>query len=362
MEPTKQRGVITLLCLTVLQYGAVQAFAPSARVGKSMLQVQGDSSWMLRRRKRATFLYSTPESGAKERERTPSPFTPFWKTKESIDDSQQLQAQQMADLVQFQEKTTDAAADASNQIQPLVLGAAGLLLTAGVGLASSSGITITDGIASVQNLLAHPQETLQSVVDSVQAMGPMGPVYFGLIYLVAEILAVPATPLTLSAGYLFGLAQGTAVVLLAATIAASVAFLVGKTFLRTWVEGLLEENPKFAKIDRAVGKEGFKLLLLIRLSPIFPFALSNYLYGASSIDFASYFWGTLLGFAPGTIAYVYTGMVGKALTLGQGDQPWFVYAGGFTLLLGFLKLVTDVASEIVEAIDDEEEGDSLAAM
>jgi uncharacterized membrane protein YdjX (TVP38/TMEM64 family) len=152
---------------------------------------------------------------------------------------------------------------------------------------------------------------------------------------------------------LFGMTRGLAVVLAAATVAASVGFFVGKTFLRTWVEGILEEKPELAKIDKAIGKGGFKLLLLLRLSPIFPFALSNYVYGASSIDFASYFWATLLGFTPGTVAYIYTGMVGQALTLGEGAQPWYVYAGGFAVLLTLLKLAADVASEIINAIDED---------
>lgn len=240
--------------------------------------------------------------------------------------------------------------------QVLLIGAVALATTAGVAIAHSMGLGLSDALTAMEHLIAHPQESLQAVINGVDAMGPMGVVYFGLIYLVAEIFAVPATPLTLSAGYLFGVTKGASVVLLSATIAASVAFLIGKTFLRSWVETILEDKPQYAKLDRAIGKEGFKLLLLVRLSPIFPFALSNYLYGASSIDFASYFWGTLLGFTPGTIAYVYTGMVGKALTLGgDGDQPWYIYAGGFALLAAFLKTVTDVASEIVEAIDDEEE-------
>ena len=108
------------------------------------------------------------------------------------------------------------------------------------------------------------------------------------------------------------------------------------------------------KLDKAIGKEGFKLLILIRLSPIFPFSVTNYLYGASSIDFGPYLLVTLIGFVPSTTAYVYTGMVGQALTMGGGgDQPWYVYASGFAVLSGLLKLVTDVASEIIDAVDDE---------
>ena len=221
----------------------------------------------------------------------------------------------------------------------------------------NGGGALSEILAAVSNFLASPQAALQSVVDHIQAMGPAGLVYFGILYTLAEVLAVPATPLTLSAGYLFGFTHGVMVVLLSATIAASIAFVVGKTVLRSWVEGMLEENPKFAKLDKAVGEQGFQLLVLLRLSPLFPFALSNYLYGASSISFPAYFWGTLLGFAPGTLAYVYTGMVGKELLLGNGDSvlPWYIYAAGLMGLGTLVKLVSDVAGGIVEAIDNDDD-------
>jgi uncharacterized membrane protein YdjX (TVP38/TMEM64 family) len=201
-----------------------------------------------------------------------------------------------------------------------------------------------------------PSAALERVVQSVNDMGPLGPLYFGAAYTLAEILAIPAIPLTASAGYLFGPLQGTGVVLLSASIAASISFVIGRTLLRSYVEGLLEEYPDFAKIDRAIGKEGFKLMLLLRLSPLFPFALSNYLYGASSINFTNFFWGTLLGFTPGTVAYVYTGYVGQALTSGGSEvYPWYFYAGGLTLFAGLLKVVADTATQIIQELDEEEE-------
>jgi uncharacterized membrane protein YdjX (TVP38/TMEM64 family) len=199
---------------------------------------------------------------------------------------------------------------------------------------------------------------LQDSVDTIHGMGDVGVLYFGLIYVVAEILAIPAFPLTLSAGYLFGLNTGVAIVLFSATIAACIAFFIGKTILRSWVETIINGNPKLAKIDRAIGERGFKLLLLLRLSPIFPFAISNYVYGASSIDFTSYVWGTMLGFTPGTIAYVYTGMAGKELMFSDKDsssQPWYVYAIGLSVLVGLLKVVSDVATGILQSIEDDDD-------
>ena len=220
-------------------------------------------------------------------------------------------------------------------------------------------ITLDDIVNMVQVFLQDPQTVMNHCVETIQGMGPLGIVYFGIVYVIAEVLAIPAVPLTVSAGYLFGLPIGVSVVLLSATMAATISFFIGKTVLRSFVvTNILQQNPKFAKIDRIIGERGFSLLIVLRLSPLFPFALSNYVYGASSIDFVSYFWATLLGFAPGTIAYVYTGMVGKEImfnTDGVNDQPWYVYGVGFALILGVMKVISDTASSILQSIDEDDE-------
>lgn len=213
---------------------------------------------------------------------------------------------------------------------------------------SNSG-EVSNLLIRAHSILTHPHSSLEAVVENVKEMGPMGMIYFGFVYTIAEILAIPAFPLTASAGYLFGVKDGTAVVLLSASIAAATSFLIGRTFLRSYVEGLLEDYPDFKKMDKAIGSEGFKLILLLRLSPIFPFALSNYLYGVTSIKFWPYFWGTMIGFLPGTVAYVYTGEIGKSLTLDAASaEPWYVYAGGLCLIVGFIKVASDVASSVIE--------------
>lgn len=252
--------------------------------------------------------------------------------------------------------TTEGEMDA-NMVPLFAAAAVGLAVAA----ASMSGIIPTTEITgAVETFFQDPTATLEHVTDVVASMGPLGPLYFGLFYTIAEVLAIPAVPLTASAGYLFGVTQGTLIVLVSASIAASISFVIGRTLLRTTVEQAMTNYPQFAKMDKAIGREGFKLMFLLRLSPLFPFALSNYLYGATSIDFASFFWGTLFGFAPGTLAYVYTGVVGKALTIGgDGAQPWYVYAGGAALLGGILKVLVDVATNVVKEIEEEEEADMM---
>jgi len=269
------------------------------------------------------------------------------------------------------ENFSSASSDTDTNNEYLLLATA-TTLTVVVGLfiysspeafADSSTVLATGSslVGSAKEVLADPGAALDRVVELTDSMGTLGMAYFGVAYCIAEILAVPAIPLTASAGYLFGPVKGTAIVLLSASIAAAVSFQIGRTLLRDYVENVLKDYPKFAKIDRAIGREGFKLMLLLRLSPIFPFALSNYLYGASSINFPAFFGGTLLGFAPGTLAYVYTGYVGKALTGDAGSDvyPWYVYLGGLTLFAGLLKVVADTATRVVEEIEAEEEQNNV---
>lgn len=265
--------------------------------------------------------------------------------------------------------TTDEvakAAAASPSLDTVLKVAVGVLVSLIAVAIYSMGWTMTDVTTNLQMLVTNPQEILSTFISSIQDLGPVrAPLYFGIMYFLAELLAVPATPLTLSAGYLLGLPMGSVVVLTSAVAAACVSFFIGKTVLRGAVQEILDQNPKWAKLDEALGSggtTGFKLLLLVRLTPLFPFSIANYIYGASAIDFRSYFFATLLGFAPGTVAYVYTGMVGQALTSGGGDdsQPWFVYMGGLVVLAGLLKLATDVATNVIETmgVNDDDDNDN----
>ena len=141
--------------------------------------------------------------------------------------------------------------------------------------------------------------------------GSWGYVAYALVYVVLEVLAVPAIPLTMTAGVLFGPFLGSVIVSISATVAATIAFLIARYIARDKVLDLAKGNKKFAAIDKAIGKESFKIVLFLRLSPLLPFALSNYLYGLTSVDLGAYVLGSWLGMFPGTFAYVSAGNVGK---------------------------------------------------
>jgi len=144
-------------------------------------------------------------------------------------------------------------------------------------------------------------------LEWTQGLGVWGPVFVVFFYIVACVLLLPGSVLTLGAGFLFKLFKGTITVSIASTLGACAAFLVGRTIARNWIAGKVAKNSKFAAIDEAVAQQGFKIVLLTRLSPVFPFNLLNYAFGLTKISFWKYALGSWIGMLPGTVMYVYFG-------------------------------------------------------
>lgn len=227
-----------------------------------------------------------------------------------------------------------------------------LTVTGGVGLLLLGGYVFQDQIKSF----------LDYFIGAVEQWGPWGYVGYAAVYTSLEVLALPAIPLTMTAGVIFGPVEGTILVSVAATIAATIAFLLARYAARDKVLAWASRNPKFAAIDRAIGRDGLKFVMLLRLSPLLPLAASNYLYGLTSVDLSSYVIGTFFGMLPGTWAYVTTGHVGKAvLTEGEGALPlesWQIVLG-LSVTLVALGFVGQLARKAIEEVDDEEQGSGI---
>jgi uncharacterized membrane protein YdjX (TVP38/TMEM64 family) len=146
-----------------------------------------------------------------------------------------------------------------------------------------------------------------NVLQWTQNLGTWGPAVVILFYIVACICFLPGSVLTLGAGFLFKLVLGTVTVSIGSTLGACAAFLVGRTFARDWIASKVASSKKFAAIDNAVGKQGFKIVLLTRLSPVFPFNLLNYAFGLTQVSFWEYALASWIGMLPGTVMYVYLG-------------------------------------------------------
>jgi uncharacterized membrane protein YdjX (TVP38/TMEM64 family) len=148
---------------------------------------------------------------------------------------------------------------------------------------------------------------LIEALEWTEGLGAWGPIVVAAFYIVACVLLLPGSVITLGAGLLFGVLVGTITVSIGSTLGACAAFLVGRTVARDWVSGKVSKNEKFSAIDNAVGEQGLKIVLLTRLSPVFPFNLLNYAYGLTKIPFWQYAIASWVGMLPGTVMYVYFG-------------------------------------------------------
>jgi uncharacterized membrane protein YdjX (TVP38/TMEM64 family) len=164
------------------------------------------------------------------------------------------------------------------------------------------------------------QQWLRSFNDWVGQMGVAGIFIFIGVYAIATVLLAPGSILTIGAGFAFGLWKGFLAVSAGATLGASLAFLVARFIARDKVEAVAKRNEKFRNIDHAIGKQGAKLIFLLRLSPVIPFNLSNYFYGLTGVKFWPYVLASWIGMMPGTFLYVYIGSAGKAAVAAAGSE------------------------------------------
>ena len=185
---------------------------------------------------------------------------------------------------------------------------------------------------------------LRDGLDAIARLGPWGPVLFVAIYIVATVLFLPGSVLTLGAGAVFGLAWGSIYVSVGSTLGATAAFLVGRYLARDWVTKKIEGNASFAAIDRAVADEGWKIVGLTRLSPAFPFSLLNYAFGLTRVSLRDYVLASWIGMMPGTVMYVYLGSLARA----AGDRTrtpgeWTLYGIGLLATIVVTIFVTRLA-------------------
>jgi uncharacterized membrane protein YdjX (TVP38/TMEM64 family) len=193
------------------------------------------------------------------------------------------------------------------------------------------------------------QQVLGDAMSRIAGLGPLGPVIFAGLYILACVLSFPGSILTLGAGVLFGAVKGFIAVSIGSTLGATCAFLIGRYLARDWVAGRIAGNERFKAVDEAVGREGWKIVLLTRLSPVFPFNLLNYAFGLTRVSLKHYFFASWLGMIPGTAMYVYIGsLAGDLAGLGAAGRTrttgeWILYGGGLLATLAVTVFVTRLA-------------------
>jgi uncharacterized membrane protein YdjX (TVP38/TMEM64 family) len=167
-------------------------------------------------------------------------------------------------------------------------------------------VLVVAGLALIASLLP-AREFIQSALDWTHGGGVWSPLVLVLGYVAACVLFIPGLLLSIGAGFLFGVGVGTITASLGSTLGATIAFLIGRMFARGAVARMIAGSDRFAAIDAAVGREGFKVVLLARLSPVLPFNVLNYAFGLTDIRTRDYVLASWIGMLPGTVMYVTIG-------------------------------------------------------
>ncbi len=203
------------------------------------------------------------------------------------------------------------------------------------------------------------QQRLADALAWIENLGATGYIVFAVVYVLACVFLIPGSILTLGAGAIYGVVAGSVLVSISSTLGASAAFLVGRYLARGWVNKQIEGNEKFGAIDHAVGKEGWKIVGLTRLSPIFPFSLLNYAYGLTKVSLRDFTLASWIGMLPGTVMYVYIGSlagdlasIGAESAVAPSGAQWAINIVAFLATVLVTVYVTKIAKKaLAEKID-----------
>jgi uncharacterized membrane protein YdjX (TVP38/TMEM64 family) len=205
---------------------------------------------------------------------------------------------------------------------------------------------------SILSAILPVKDWIRAFIGWVQQLGPLGVIVFILVYALATVLFLPGWIFTVSAGLIYGVVVGTLVALTGAIIGATLAFLIARYLLRRNIEEWTRKNPRFRAIDEAIGKNGWKIVGLLRLSPLIPFNLSNYFYGITSISFGAYVAVSAVGMIPGTLLYAYLGAIGQAGISGGTAQhskwQYVLLAVGLVATIAVTVLVSRIAKNALK--------------
>jgi uncharacterized membrane protein YdjX (TVP38/TMEM64 family) len=194
-----------------------------------------------------------------------------------------------------------------------------------------------------------------SLAERARGTGAAGVVLFFVVYVLSTVALLPGSILTLAAGFAYGPVWGLAVASPASVAGATCAFLLGRTALRDWAARKVSRSRWARSVDAAVGREGFKLVLLLRLSPLIPFNLLNYILSLTRVTTGGYVLGSFIGMLPGTAVYVYLGSLAPAAAelsraaAGRSDARTSLYAAGLAATVAVAVITTRAARRALQS-------------
>jgi uncharacterized membrane protein YdjX (TVP38/TMEM64 family) len=190
---------------------------------------------------------------------------------------------------------------------------------------------------------------LRSFQTYVRGLGALGYLVYIVVYALCVVAFVPASILTLGAGAIFGFVGGTIVVVIGATIGATLAFLLARTIMRKRIEAMTASNAKFRALDRAIASEGAKIVFLVRLAVVFPFTYVNYAFGLTAIPLGRYVAATFFGILPATAAFVFASSAAtNAATTSTSSITKIIYIAGGVMAIIVSIVIGRIATKAIK--------------
>lgn len=185
---------------------------------------------------------------------------------------------------------------------------------------------------------------LNASLNWIEMQGIWAPILFILIFVIITLAFAPASILTIGAGAVFGFTKGVILASLASTITAAISFLISRYLLRNWVEKKLASRPRFRAIDQAIAHEGWKMVALLRMTPLIPFGMQNYGLGLTGVSFWQATFASWLGLLPAICLLVYTGTIAQVVSTGTTTLQKIAYALGLIIALITVARISKIAT------------------
>ncbi|PYJ86340.1 MAG: hypothetical protein DME70_08270 [Verrucomicrobia bacterium] len=202
-------------------------------------------------------------------------------------------------------------------------------------------------------------DILAEIQQHVMRWGAWSAICYPLLYACCNVLLLPGGVLSVGAGFFFGLWWGFLIALLGNVAGAAISFFISRWLGRNWLKRKLFRNRTLVALEPAIQKEGWKIILLSQLHPLFPTSLLNYLYGLTQIRFRTCMLWVAIGQAPGLFLYSYLGTLGQlGLNLARGRShpraiEYWLWLGGFASAGIILILLGRIALQLLQQAQEE---------
>jgi uncharacterized membrane protein YdjX (TVP38/TMEM64 family) len=222
-----------------------------------------------------------------------------------------------------------------------------------------AGLTIVAAGLFFLSRLFPVVDFIAEVQQHVMRWGAWSAIWYPLLYAGCNVLLLPGGVLSVGAGFFFGLWWGFLIALVGNVSGAAISFFISRWVGRQWLRRKLLRNRTLEALEPAVEREGWKIILLSQLHPLFPTSLLNYLYGITQIRFRTCMLWVAIGQAPGLFLYSYLGTLGQlGLNLARGKThpraiEYWIWLGGFVSAAIVLIMLGRIALRLLKKVEQD---------